>query len=370
MNAKMLMQQIISIEQFFNISDTANESKPLIISGPCSAETETQVIETAQKLAATKKVHLFRAGIWKPRTRPGMFEGIGAAALPWLLQAKKNTGLPTTVEVATAKQVEDALKFEVDVLWIGARTTVNPFSVQELADALQGVNIPVLIKNPINPDIDLWQGAVERIEKAGIANIGLVHRGFSSYGNTEYRNAPMWHLAIEMKRNNPDKIFICDPSHIGGRRDLLLDLSQKSIDLGYNGLMIESHITPDNAWSDAAQQVTPEVLNELLQKLIWRTNIIDAKGQNQLQKLRSQIDQLDDELLQILSKRMKIADVIGEYKKQNNITIFQAVRWNEILTRAYAKHGALGLSEEFIKNYFEAVHLESIQHQNKVMNNN
>ena len=340
----------------------------LTISGPCSAETEEQVLQTAQRLAATGKVNLFRAGIWKPRTRPGMFEGIGVAALPWLQQAKKITGLPTTVEVATAKQVEQALKFEVDVLWIGARTTVNPFSVQDVADALQGVDIPVLIKNPINPDIDLWQGAVERVEKAGIKNIGLVHRGFSSYGNTEYRNAPMWHLAIEMKRRNTDKIFICDPSHIGGKRELLLELSQKSIDLGYDGLMIESHITPDVAWSDAAQQITPEVLNELLNKLIWRKEIAAIDEHQILQNLRVQIDELDDELFQVLSKRMKIADAIGAYKKENNITIFQAVRWNDILTKAYAKNNKLGLSDEFIKKYLEAVHLESINHQNKVMN--
>ena len=340
----------------------------VIISGPCSAETEEQVLQTAQRLAATGKINLFRAGIWKPRTRPGMFEGIGVAALPWLLQAKKNTGLPTTVEVATAKQVEEALKFDVDVLWIGARTTANPFSVQELADALKGVDIPVLIKNPTNPDIDLWQGAVERIEKAGIKDIGLIHRGFSSYGNTEYRNAPMWHLAIEMKSRNADKIFICDPSHIGGKRNLLLGLSQKSIDLGYDGLMIESHITPDIAWSDAAQQITPETLNELLGKLIWRKANTAIGEHEVLQNLRLQIDQLDDELFQILSKRMKIADAIGVYKKENNITIFQAARWNDILTKAYSKNSNLGLSDEFIKKYLEAVHLESIHHQNKVMN--
>jgi chorismate mutase len=357
----------MSITNFFDNNKRASGS--FIISGPCSAETEQQVLQTAQQLAATKKIHLLRAGIWKPRTRPGMFEGIGAAALPWLLQAKKITGLPTTVEVATAKQVEQALKFEVDVLWIGARTTVNPFSVQEVADALKGVNIPVLIKNPINPDIELWQGAVERIEKAGIKNIGLIHRGFSSYGNTEYRNAPMWHLAIEMKSRNADKLFICDPSHIGGKRSLLQEISQKSIDLGYDGLMIETHTTPDNAWSDAAQQITPQALNNLLSTLIWRKSNLNIEEQNQLQNLRLQIDQLDDELLQILSKRMKIADAIGLYKKENNITILQAERWNTILDRAYKKNTPLNLSNEFIKKYFEAVHLESINHQNKVMNN-
>lgn len=339
-----------------------------IISGPCSAETKEQVIHTALELAASEKVHLFRAGIWKPRTRPGMFEGIGTPALEWLLEAKKQSGLATTVEVATAKQVEEALKFEVDVLWIGARTTVNPFSIQELSDALKGVDIPVLIKNPINPDIDLWQGAVERIIQAGIQNIGLVHRGFSSYGNVEYRNAPMWHLAIEMKRRFPQFKFICDPSHMGGKRDLLLKLSQKSIDLGYDGLMIESHLNPDDALSDAAQQITPENLHILLDNIIWRKAQLNEEEQNELQNLRQQIDQLDDELIQILSKRMKITDAIGNYKKQNNLTILQSERWNEILERALNKNIILGLSDEFITKYFEAVHLESINHQNKVMN--
>src|SRR5918998_5212976 len=244
--------------------------RPLIISGPCSAETEKQVVETATRLAKTGTVDMLRAGIWKPRTRPGSFEGIGTKGLPWLQQAKKITGLPVTVEVATGKQVEDALHFDVDVLWIGARTTVNPFSVQEVADALRGADVPVLIKNPINPDLELWLGAVERVAKAGIKQIGLIHRGFSSYGNTEYRNAPMWHLAIEMKRRNPEMMIINDPSHICGRRDILLDVAQKAIDLDFDGLMIESHIDPDNAWSDAKQQITPEVLASMLENIIWR----------------------------------------------------------------------------------------------------
>ncbi len=343
--------------------------RPLIIAGPCSAETEEQVIETAQRLAATGKIDLLRAGIWKPRTRPGSFEGVGVKGLPWLLQAKKLTGLPTTVEVATAKQVEDALEHEVDVLWIGARTTVNPFSVQEVADALKGVDVPVLIKNPINPDLDLWTGAVERVSKAGINQIGLVHRGFSSYGNTEYRNAPMWHLAIEMKRRNPDMLLICDPSHISGRRDILLDIAQKSVDLGYNGLMIESHIDPDNAWSDAMQQITPEVLGELLDKIQWRVESTDeTEFLSALEKLREQIDQVDDELLQLLGQRMKLADKIGVYKKDNGVTVLQTKRWNDILERALAKGEQLRLSREFIVKYFDAVHMESINHQTKVMN--
>ena len=237
------------------------EKRPLIISGPCSAETEEQVMETSRRLAATGRIDMLRAGIWKPRTKPGQFEGIGTKGLPWLLQAKKITGLPTTVEVATAKHVQDALQFDVDVLWIGARTTVNPFSVQEVADALRGVDIPVLVKNPINPDLELWSGAIERLQKAGIQQIGMIHRGFSSYGNTEYRNAPMWHLPIEMKRRYPGMLLVCDPSHISGNRILLQQVSQKSIDLDFGGLMIESHIDPDNAWSDAKQQITPERLD-------------------------------------------------------------------------------------------------------------
>ncbi len=343
--------------------------RPLIISGPCSAETEEQVIATATRLANTGKIDMLRAGIWKPRTKPGLFEGIGAKGLPWLQQAKKLTGLPTTVEVATGKQVEDALTFDVDVLWIGARTTVNPFSVQEVADALRGVDIPVLIKNPINPDLELWTGAVERVARAGVKQIGLIHRGFSSYGNTEYRNAPMWHLAIEMKRRNPSMMLINDPSHICGRRDILLDVAQKAIDLDFDGLMIESHIDPDNAWSDAKQQVTPERLAEMLDSIVWRKEDVNSEEFHAaLEKLRQQINHLDDELMQILGQRMKIAEKIGLYKKENNITILQTNRWNEILERAFGRGEKMGLSKEFVTRYFDAVHMESINHQNKIMN--
>src|SRR4051812_18616848 len=343
--------------------------RPLIISGPCSAETEEQVIETAVRLQKTGKIDMLRAGIWKPRTRPGSFEGIGTKGLPWLQHAKKLTGLPLTVEVASAKQVENALHFEIDILWIGARTTVNPFSVQEVADALRGADVPVLIKNPINPDLELWIGAVERVAKAGIKQIGLIHRGFSSYGNTEYRNAPMWHLAIEMKRRYPEMMMINDPSHICGRRDILLDVAQKAIDLDYDGLMIESHIEPDKAWSDAKQQVTPEKLAELLSHLVWRKEDINSEEFHlALEKLRQQINHLDDELMQILGQRMRIAEKIGEYKKNNNITILQTNRWNEILERAFKKGDNLGLSKEFITRYYDAVHMESISHQNKIMN--
>jgi len=345
------------------------QKRPLVISGPCSAETEEQVVDTANRLAATGKVDILRAGIWKPRTRPGSFEGVGTKGLPWLQRAKKESGLPVAIEVATGKQVEDALHFDVDVLWIGARTTVNPFSVQEVADALRGVDVPVLIKNPINPDLELWIGAVERVAKAGIKNIGLIHRGFSSYGNTEYRNAPMWHLAIEMKRRNPGMLLINDPSHICGRRDILHDVAQKAIDLDFDGLIIESHIDPDQAWSDAKQQITPEKLGELVGSIIWRKEDINSEELHAaMEKMRAQINQLDDELLQLLGQRMKVADKIGQYKKDNNITILQTNRWNAILERAFAKGEQLGLSKEFVTKYFDAVHMESINHQNKIMN--
>jgi len=330
------------------------QKRPLIISGPCSAETEEQVVNTAVRLAATGKVDILRAGIWKPRTRPGSFEGIGTKGLPWLQQARKESGLPVAVEVATAKQVEDALHFGVDVLWIGARTTVNPFSVQDVADALRGVDVPVLIKNPINPDIELWIGAMERVQKAGI---------------TEYRNAPMWHLAIEMKRRYPGVLLINDPSHICGRRDILQDVAQTAIDLDFDGLIIESHIDPDNAWSDAKQQITPEQLGELVGNIRWRSEDIASEEYHiALEKLRQQINNLDDELMQVLSQRMKVAEKIGEYKKENNITILQTNRWNAILERAFVKGEKQGLSKEFVTKYFDAVHMESINHQNKIMN--
>ncbi|WP_242692106.1 chorismate mutase [Aridibaculum aurantiacum] len=343
--------------------------KPLIISGPCSAETEEQVLATAIRLKATGKVDVLRAGIWKPRTRPGSFEGVGVQGLPWLQQAKEITGLPTAIEVATGKQVEEALKHDVDILWVGARTTVNPFSVQEVADALQGVKVPVLIKNPINPDLELWGGAVERVAKAGVEKIGLIHRGFSSYGNTEFRNAPMWHLAIDMKLRHPGMLMINDPSHICGNRHMLQRVAQKAIDLDFDGVMLESHVDPDNAWSDAKQQVTPERLLELLEGINWRTeDAIAPETITAFEKLRTQIDHVDDELLQLVSRRMKLADLIGEYKKENNVTILQAKRWTEILERAFNKAEELGLSKEFLTRYFDAIHLESINHQTKIYN--
>ena len=351
------------------VTQAAWNKRPLIISGPCSAETEEQVMETAVRLQKTGRVDMMRAGIWKPRTRPGSFEGIGTKGLPWLQKARQITGIPVAVEVATAKQVEDALHFDVDVVWIGARTTVNPFSVQDVADALRGVDIPVLIKNPINPDLELWIGAVERVAKAGIKQIGLIHRGFSSYGNTEYRNAPMWHLAIEMKRRNPGMLMINDPSHICGRRDILQEVAQTAIDLDYDGLIIESHIDPDKAWSDAKQQITPERLGEMLSDIRWRKeDVPSAEYHAALEKLRQQINQLDDELMQVIGQRMKISEKIGEYKKENNITILQTNRWNAILDKAYKQGDKTGLSREFVTKFFDALHMESINRQNKVMN--
>jgi chorismate mutase len=341
--------------------------RPLIISGPCSSETEEQVMQTAKDLAGTGKIDVLRAGIWKPRTKPGLFEGIGEIGLTWIAEAKKQTGLPTTVEVATAQHVEQALKHGVDILWIGARTTVNPFSVQEVADALKGVDIPVLVKNPINPDLELWSGALERLQKVGLQDIGMIHRGFSSYGNTEYRNAPMWHLPIEMKRRYPEMLLICDPSHICGNRHMLQQVAQKSIDLDFGGLIIESHIDPDNAWSDAKQQITPAVLSIMLSDLVWRVKN-ETDNATGLTLLRERIDQVDDELLSLLNRRMKIADEVGQYKKENNLTILQTARWNDILERAMSKGNTLSLSKEFLVKYFDAVHMESINHQNKIMN--
>jgi chorismate mutase len=345
------------------------KKRPLIISGPCSAETEEQVMDTANRLAATGMVDVMRAGIWKPRTRPGTFEGVGTKGLPWLQHARKATGIPLAVEVATARQVEDALHFDVDILWIGARSVVNPMSVQEIANALKGSDVPVLIKNPMNPDIDLWSGAVERISIAGITNIGLIHRGFSTYGKHKYRNPPIWHLAIEMRRRYPDLMMICDPAHISGRRDLIQSVSQKAIDLDFDGLMIESHRDPDNAWSDAKQQVTPEVLKSILESLIWRERSSDSEPvMAVLDEYREVIDQIDDELMQLLAKRMSMAERIGEYKKDNKLTILQTSRWNEILERGMNLGKNLGLSYEFVSNFLESVHMESINHQNRVMN--
>ena len=350
-------------EGIFHVKD-----QPLIIAGPCSAETEEQVLETAIRLKKTGKIDILRAGIWKPRTSPGSFEGVGAKGLPWLVEAKKQTGIPTTVEVANAKHVELCLEFDIDVLWIGARTTVNPFAVQEIADALRGIDIPVMVKNPINPDLALWLGSVERIKKAGIKNIAAIHRGFSNLAEKYYRNRPQWQIAIEFMRQSPDIPLICDPSHICGRRDILKDVSQKALDLDYDGLMIESHITPDDAWSDAAQQITPEALGSMLDSLIVREDYQDnAPIQTQLEYLRKEIDNIDDELVDLLNNRMKIAREIGLYKKENNITILQSKRWNEIINRVRAKAEKFGLGDDFVLRYLHAIHDESINQQEQVM---
>jgi len=344
------------------------QQRPIIISGPCSAESEQQLLETAMALANTGKVSLLRAGIWKPRTKPGLFEGMGSIALQWLKLASTVTGMPTCVEVATAKHVEEALKMGVDVLWMGARTTVNPFSVQEIADVLKNTDVPILVKNPVNPDIELWTGAIERLQAANVKNIGMIHRGFSTYGDSKYRNAPLWHIPIEMKRRYPELLLICDPSHICGNRHLLQQVAQRSIDLGYHGLMIESHPNPDKALSDAKQQITPEDLLNILNNLVWRSEqSLEQEFVDALAKLRAQIDNLDEELLGLVSERMKLAEKIGEYKRDNNITILQTQRWNEILEKSIQKGIHLGLSPEFITRYFDAVHLESISRQNSVM---
>lgn len=343
--------------------------RPLVIAGPCSAETEEQVLQTAQELKLSGRVDMLRAGIWKPRTRPGNFEGVGAAGLPWLQKARQLTGLPFAVEVATPRQLEEALAHGTDLVWIGARTTANPFSVQEIADALQGVSVPVLVKNPVNPDPELWTGAVERILKAGTQQVGIVHRGFSSYGNTDFRNPPMWELALGMKRRFPDLPFLVDPSHICGNRHLLQEVIQNAIDLDYDGILIESHTDPDNAWSDALQQVTPQRLQAMLEKIVWRQEaVLSGQVHEQLEQLRRQIDRLDDEILQVLHHRMKISEQIGLYKKEHDITILQTERWNAILERVCRNGEKAGLSKEFITKYFDAIHMESIKHQDAIMN--
>jgi len=355
--------------EFESITGALGIQKPFIISGPCSAETEDQMITTAKQLAATGKVHALRAGIWKPRTRPGQFEGAGADGLKWLAMAKAETGLPITTEVATAAHVEACLKAGVDILWIGARTTVNPFSVQEIADAVRGVDIPVMVKNPVNPDLELWIGALERLNRAGINKLAAIHRGFSSFEKGPFRNAPMWDLAIELKTKVPGLEMFCDPSHISGNRELIAMVSQKALDLDMSGLMIESHLNPDAAWSDAKQQVTPAVLGRIIENLVVRTASSDNKSfKDTLGVLREQIDHLDDEIMQKMASRMKISEKIGVYKKENNVTILQVGRWEEIIQTRVSLGKAMGLDEGFTRDLLRLVHHESIQVQTKVMN--
>jgi len=345
------------------------KAQPLLIAGPCSAETEEQLVATAHLLAATGKVTALRAGIWKPRTRPGEFEGIGSIGLEWLKRAKAETGLPTAVEVATAKHVEEALKGGVDILWIGARSTANPFTVQEIADALKGVDIPVMIKNPVNPDLSLWIGALERVNNAGITKLAAIHRGFSSYEKTAFRNEPMWDLAINLKTHAPELPIICDPSHISGNRELIPYVSQKALDMDMQGLMIESHIDPSVAWTDAKQQVTPAALAELIDRLALRQpEVVNSQVKDALADLRNGIDKIDDLVIAKLAERMKLVEQIGNYKKDNGITILQVNRWDEILQKRTNYGKALNLNPEFTEKLLELIHGESIRKQTEIMN--
>lgn len=341
---------------------------PLVIAGPCSAETEEQVLKIAHKLKDTD-VTVYRAGIWKPRTRPGMFEGVGAIGLDWLKKVKAETGLLISTEVANKDHVKLALEADIDILWIGARSTVSPFIVQEIADALQGTDKIVLVKNPVNPDLALWMGGVERLYTADIKKLGVIHRGFSTYDKSKYRNNPEWQIAVEFQNQFPDMPLICDPSHIAGRRDLIFDISQRALDLNFDGLMIETHWDPDNAWSDAKQQVTPSRLIEIMNDLKIRKKTTDEESyQTELSNLREQIDVIDQGILDTLGKRMNIAESIGQLKKDNNVAVLQNKRWNEILDTMKQEGNQRGLSEEFITRIFKAIHQESINHQEKVIN--
>ena len=347
------------------------KGRPLLISGPCSAETEVQMMETARQLANLNKVDVFRAGIWKPRTRPNAFEGVGSVGLQWLRKVKSETGLATCTEVACDRHVQEALEAGIDVLWIGARTSANPFAMQEIANALQGVDTTVFVKNPVNPDIELWIGAIERLYAAGVRRIGAIHRGFSAYEKTAYRNQPKWQIPIELRMRIPGLPLLCDPSHIGGARRFLLEISQKAMDLNYDGLMIESHIDPDRALSDSSQQLTPLALQDLLGRLKLRHEISqDAWFLDVLGELRGQIDVFDEQLIDLMEQRMHVAEKIGLYKKENDITIYQNKRWEEIIRRMTERGLSKGLSYEFVDQMFKAIHQESINHQAKVMNEN
>ncbi|MDG2444516.1 MAG: bifunctional 3-deoxy-7-phosphoheptulonate synthase/chorismate mutase type II [Flavobacteriaceae bacterium] len=348
--------------------DDLSLDHPLVVAGPCSAETEDQVLKIAHKLKDSD-VNYFRAGIWKPRTRPGNFEGVGALGLKWLQKVKAETGMKTATEVANAAHVKLALEHDIDLLWIGARSTVSPFIVQEIADALKGTDKIVLVKNPVNPDLALWLGGIERLYSADIKNLGVIHRGFSTYEKTRYRNNPEWQIAIELQNRFPDLPLICDPSHITGKRDMIFEVSQTALDLNFNGLMIETHVDPDNAWSDAAQQVTPEALIQMMEDLkIRKETDTEAEYRNSLNTLRTQIDVIDHQLIDILGKRMKIADTIGALKKDKNVAVLQSKRWNEILGKMILEGEQNKLSEEFILRVFKAIHQESINHQEKIMN--
>lgn len=342
----------------------SDNERPFVIAGPCSAETEKQVMTTARQLA-NYGCHMFRAGIWKPRTKPGGFEGNGEKALPWMQQVKKETGMLTATEVATPEHVELALKYGIDVLWVGARTTANPFAMQALADALKGTDVPVLVKNPTNPDLELWIGALERLNLAGIKRLGAIHRGFSSYDNKIYRNLPTWQIPIELHRRIPDLPIINDPSHIGGRRELIAPLCQQAMDLGFDGLIVESHCDPDKAWSDAKQQVTPDVLDYILSLLVIRDETVTTEG---IVQLRKQIDEIDNQLMEMLSKRMRVCREIGHYKKEHNMTVLQTSRYNEILDKRGAQGALCGMAPEFVAKVFENIHEESVRQQIEIIN--
>lgn len=341
-----------------------NNERPLVIAGPCSAETEEQVITTARQLA-DKGCRMFRAGVWKPRTKPGGFEGQGETALPWLQNVKKSTGMLVATEVATPEHVELALKYGIDILWIGARTSANPFAMQALADSLKGVDVPVLVKNPVNPDLELWIGALERINQAGVTRLAAIHRGFSSYDKKIYRNLPMWQIPIELRRRFPSLPIMCDPSHIGGSRELVAPLCQQAMDLGFDGLIVESHCSPDSAWSDAKQQVTPDVLDYILSILVVRDEKVTTEG---IHVLRKQIDELDNQLIELLAKRMRVCREIGQYKKEHNMTVLQTSRYNEILDKRGAQGALCGMSADFIRSVFEEVHEESVRQQMEIIN--
>ena len=348
--------------------DDLNLDHPLVIAGPCSAETEEQVLGIAHSLKDTD-VNYYRAGIWKPRTRPGNFEGVGALGLKWLQKVKAETGMKTATEVANRAHVELALEHDVDLLWIGARSTVSPFIVQEIADALKGTDKIVLVKNPVNPDLALWLGAVERLATADIKNLGVIHRGFSTYEKTKYRNIPEWQMAIDLQTKFPDLPIINDPSHITGNREMIFDVSQTALDLNFDGLMIETHHDPDNAWSDAAQQVTPAKLVQIMRDLkIRKEDNTEAEYNAKLNNLRANIDIFDNQLIETLGKRMKTSDAIGELKKEKNVAVLQSTRWNEILGAMILEGESKGLSEEFVLRMFKAIHQESIRHQEKIVN--
>jgi chorismate mutase len=344
-------------------------SRPFFVAGPCSVESPEQVKKVAEELSKNEKVKALRGGIWKPRTRPNSFEGVGAIGLPWLVEAGKENNLPTMVEVANASHVDSALKAGVDILWVGARTSVNPFSVQEIADALRGVDVPVLVKNPISPDLQLWLGAIERVAKAGISKVAAVHRGFNTYQKTLYRNDPMWEIPIDLKTYLPDIKLICDPSHIGGKRDMLLPIAQRALDLNFDGIMIETHPDPDKAWSDAEQQITPSNFNKLTEQLILRQEKSDSTSfKSKLELLRHQIDEIDDALVIKIFERLKLVEQIGVYKKENNVTILQLERWQQILDRQLSNADRSNLDKPFIRHLFQVLHDESIRIQTEIMN--